>query len=91
MRAFAHSNVRNGLLAHVEVPADLLDSHEMIRSYRNTTVAHSQSQLSLSLPLALLSPDGRVNNVVPITVRHNLPADDRVTDLRRHRPSQLAA
>lgn len=73
MRAFVHSNVRSGLLTHLEVPDDLAETHRMIHTYRNTTVAHSQSQLSLSLPLAPLTAEGRVKMVVPITVRHNLP------------------
>lgn len=73
MRAFAHSNVRSGLLAHVPIPDDLVDTHDMIRSYRNTTIAHSQSELSMSLPLATLTPEGAVRQVIPITIRHNLP------------------
>lgn len=73
MRAFAHSNVRAGLLAHVQLPDDLVDTHDMIRGYRNTTIAHSQSELSMSLPLATLTPEGTVRHVVPITIRHNLP------------------
>lgn len=73
MRAFAHSNVRAGLLAHVGLPDDLVETHDMIRGYRNTTIAHSQSELSMSLPLAKLTPEGTVRQVVPITIRHNLP------------------
>lgn len=73
MRAFAQSKVRPGLLAHVPVPDDLVEIHEMIRGYRNTTLAHSQSELSMSLPLATLSPQGTVLQVLPITLRHNLP------------------
>lgn len=73
MRAFAHSNVRAGLLAHVRLPDDLVETHDMIRVYRNTTIAHSQSELSMSLPLAMLTPEGTVRQVVPITIRHNLP------------------
>lgn len=72
-RAFAHSNVRAGLLAHVRLPEELVETHDMIRGYRNTTVAHSQSELSMSLPLAMLTPEGTVRQVVPITIRHNLP------------------
>ena len=73
MRAFAHSNVRSGLPAHVPVPDDLVETHDMIRGYRNTTIAHSQSELSMSLPLATLTPEGTVRQVLPITIRHNLP------------------
>ncbi|CAN5408455.1 hypothetical protein BH10ACT5_BH10ACT5_14190 [soil metagenome] len=72
MRAFAHSNVRSGLLAHVPVPDDLVETHDMIRGYRNSTIAHSQSELSMSLPLATLTPEGTVRQVLPITIRHNL-------------------
>ena len=73
MRAFAHSNVRPGLPAHVPVPDDLVETHDMIRGYRNTTIAHSQSELSMSLPLVTLTPEGTVRQVLPITIRHNLP------------------
>lgn len=99
MRAFAHSNVRAGLLAHVPVPDDLLETHEMIRGYRNTTVAHSQSELSMSLPLAMLTPEGKVHQVLPITIRHNLPpstarrianAAERISDLVREAIRTLA-
>ncbi|MFC8682369.1 hypothetical protein ACFT30_12680 [Microbacterium ureisolvens] len=90
MRAFAHSNVRSGLLAHVPIPDDMVDTHDMIRGYRNTTIAHSQSELSMSLPLVTLTPEGTVSQVIPITIRHNLPqttarrvaeAIDRMSDL----------
>lgn len=73
IRAFAHSNVRSGLLAHIPIPDDLVDTHDMIRGYRNTTIAHSQSELSMSLPLATLTSEGAVSQVIPITIRHNLP------------------
>ncbi|WP_454138197.1 hypothetical protein [Microbacterium paulum] len=73
MRAFAHSNVRSGLLARVPIPDDMVDTHDMIRGYRNTTIAHSQSELSMSLPLVTLTPEGTVSQVIPITIRHNLP------------------
>ena len=73
MRAFARSNVRPGLLAHVPIPDDMVDTHDMIRGHRNTTIAHSQSELSMSLPLATLTPEGTVRQVIPITIRHNLP------------------
>lgn len=73
MRTFAHSNVRAGLLTRLAVPDDLLETHEMIRGYRNATLAHSQSELSMSLPLVTLTPAGTVNQVVPMTIRHNLP------------------
>jgi hypothetical protein len=73
MRALAHSNVRSGLLAHIPIPDDMVDTHDMIRGYRNTTIAHSQSELSMSLPLVTLTPEGTVSQVIPITIRHNLP------------------
>lgn len=73
MRASTHSNVRSGLLEHIPVPDDLVETHEMIRGYRNTTIAHSESELSMSLPLAALTPEGTVGTVAPITIRHTLP------------------
>lgn len=82
MRAFANSKVRSGLLAHIEVPDDLQGTHDMIRGYRNTTIAHSQSELSMSLPLVALTREGTVRQVVPITIRHDLPpsAARRIAD-----------
>lgn len=73
MRAFGPSNVRSGLLHHISIPEAIADTHRMIHVYRNTTVAHSQSQLSMSLPIALLSDDQRVEKVMPFAVRHDLP------------------
>lgn len=73
MRAFGPSNVRSGLLHHISVPEEIAAAHRMIHVYRNTTVAHSQSELSMSLPVALLSSAQRVEKVMPITVRHDLP------------------
>lgn len=99
MRAFAHSNVRSGLHGHVPVPDDLVETHDMIRGYRNTTIAHSESELSMSLPLAMLTPEGTVRQVLPITIRHNLPqrtarriaeAVDRMSALVSEKIKQLA-
>ncbi|GAA4350995.1 hypothetical protein [Microbacterium rhizosphaerae] len=58
-----------GLLKHIDVPEDLVETHEMIRVYRNTTIAHSQSELSMSFPWVSLTPEGTVDRVVPFTIR----------------------
>src|SRR4051812_5623177 len=47
-RTIQDSNVRGRLTEHVEIPGDLADTHELIRGYRNTTVAHSQSEFSIT-------------------------------------------
>lgn len=52
-RAFLASSVRSPLDEHIEIPAPFLDIHERIRAYRNTTVAHSQSELSTTWPLVV--------------------------------------
>jgi hypothetical protein len=41
------------------IPGELLARHDMIWKYRNWTVAHSQSDLVMPLPVALLSGSTR--------------------------------
>ena len=58
-RTFMPSKVRQPMTAHVGIPSDLMAVHKMVRSFRNATVAHSQSELATTHPVALLDPRGR--------------------------------
>ncbi|WP_104181651.1 hypothetical protein [Arthrobacter sp. B0490] len=76
IRPFIHSNVRTRLDQMPEfpgIPAELLATHDVIRKYRNTTVAHSQSDLVMPLPVALLGGVDQVIRVWGMTVVHPMP------------------
>lgn len=78
-RAFVPSKVRSTLDRHIEIPSAFADIHDRIRAYRNTTVAHSQSELSTTWPLVVTTserPDRR--RVFAPTISQWLPPD--VTD-----------
>ncbi|WP_188744730.1 hypothetical protein [Agromyces bauzanensis] len=55
-RAFVASSVRGvrTLESHLAIPAEFAALHQTIRTYRNTTVAHSQSELSTTWPLVVI-------------------------------------
>lgn len=77
IRPFIHSNVRDRLDQMPQfpgLPLDVLATHTMIRKYRNTTVAHSQSDLVMPLPVALLNEAGQVVRVWGMSVIHPMPA-----------------
>ncbi|GGI45814.1 hypothetical protein BCL57_001547 [Agromyces flavus] len=78
-RAFVPSKVRSTLDRHIEIPSAFVDIHERIRAYRNTTVAHSQSELSTTWPLVVTTSEepGRRCIWTP-TISQWLPPD--VTD-----------
>ena len=57
-RAFVPSNVREPLSAHLDVPDQFAAVHERNREYRNMVIAHSQSNLSVTLPLVIEQADG---------------------------------
>jgi len=76
IRPFIHSNVRARLDEMPEIPAlppSLAGVHEKIRKYRNTTVAHSQSELILPIPVAFLDAEGRGVKVSGISIIHPMP------------------
>jgi hypothetical protein len=76
VRPFIHSNVRTRLDKMPEVPAvpDALQSvHDTIRKYRNTTIAHSQSNLVMPLPIAIRDAQGLGVDVVGISITHQMP------------------
>ncbi|MGJ9372551.1 hypothetical protein [Nesterenkonia sp. CF4.4] len=76
IRPFITSNVQARLDQMSEippVPLELLSVHDTIRKYRNTAVAHSQSELVMPLPLAILNDEGQGRDVVGITLTHPMP------------------
>ena len=76
IRPFIHSKVRRRLdemLDVAAVPSSMKPLHEVIRQYRNTTIAHSQSNLALPLPIAALDSGGLPTKVVPISLIHQMP------------------
>lgn len=76
IRPFILSNVRRRLdeLPGIPaVPSSMKWLHEVIRQYRNTTIAHSQSNLALPLPFVLLDDAGHPTKVAPISVINQMP------------------
>ncbi|MEW1950966.1 hypothetical protein AB0280_17160 [Pseudarthrobacter sp902506025] len=76
IRPFIHSNVRTRLDEMPEVPAvppSMKWLHQAIRQYRNTTIAHSQSNLALPLPIVLLDDAGQATKVAPISLINQMP------------------
>lgn len=76
VRPFIHSNVRRRLdqmTGFNGVPDRWASVHAAVRTYRNTTVAHSQSDLASPLPIALLNEDGTARRVMGITASHPMP------------------
>lgn len=76
IRTFIHSNVRRCLHEMPDVPAvpsSMKWLHEALRKYRNTTIAHSQSNLALPLPVVLLDDSGEPSNVVPVSLINQMP------------------
>ena len=73
-RTILHSNVRQPLTAHVDVPAELEGVHEQVRTFRNATIAHSQSELSVTYPVGVLDPVSlELSYVSGVTVTGPLP------------------
>lgn len=76
IRPFIHSNVRTRL-DHMEhfpgMPSGLAPLHQTVRTYRNTTVAHSQSNLATPMAFGLLDAGGRLSRVFGSTLSHPMP------------------
>lgn len=73
-RCILHSNVRGRLTDHVDVPEDLTDVHEQVKIFRNATIAHSQSELSVTYPMWFLdSSTLEVSHVAAVTMTSTLP------------------
>jgi len=53
-RTILLSNVRGRLTDYVSIPDELIDVHDRVKTYRNATVAHSQSELAVTYALGVL-------------------------------------
>ncbi len=74
-RAFAPSNVRTPLPAAI-VPERHQGVHQQIYGYRNTTVAHSQSDLITTLPVISIDHEhGGRRMLLGVTTGQSLPWD----------------
>ncbi|MHA7299504.1 hypothetical protein [Pseudarthrobacter sp. MDT3-1] len=73
-RTYFPSKVRKALTAHIVIPAELSDIHALVGAFRNTTIAHSQSNLATTFPVGFLdSATLRVRDVAATTVSQTLP------------------
>jgi hypothetical protein len=50
------------------MPVALVPVHNLVRKYRNTTVAHSQSDLTMPVPVAFFDSAGRILNVIGVSL-----------------------
>lgn len=76
IRPFIHSNVRarlDEMPGIPPVPPALKQVHDTIRTYRNRTVAHSQSDLATPLAVAILDASGRPVDVMGLSITHPMP------------------
>ena len=73
-RCFLNSNGRMPLGDRIVIPPAMIGTHESIRAFRNQTIAHSQSELSVTYPVGFL--DARTKElqfVSALTVASTLP------------------
>ncbi|MDQ0770633.1 hypothetical protein QF031_003382 [Pseudarthrobacter defluvii] len=76
IRPFILSKVRERLDEMPGIPAvpvALVPVHNLVRKYRNTTVAHSQSDLTMPVPVAVLDTEGQVVNVIGVSLVQPMP------------------
>jgi hypothetical protein len=73
-RCFLHSKVRTPLGDYIDVPPGLSRTHETIRAFRNQTIAHSQSELSVTYPVGVVDAETmELQFVSAVTVASTLP------------------
>ncbi|WP_157356965.1 hypothetical protein [Arthrobacter sp. U41] len=73
-RTYFHSNVRKPLTEHIAIPAEYSDIHGLVGAFRNTTVAHSQSNLATTFPVGFLDAATlRLRDVTAATASQTLP------------------
>lgn len=73
-RTFFASNVRRPLTDHIVIPGNLNDIHRLVGAFRNTTMAHSQSELATTFPIGVLDSETlRVRDVTAVTSSQTLP------------------
>ena len=46
--------MRKPLTTHIEIPVEFAEIHPLVGAFRNTTIAHSQSELSTTFPVGIL-------------------------------------
>ena len=73
-RATSQSDVRPPLTHQVDIPAEFTSLHQKVRAFRNATIAHSQSELSVTYPVGVLDPVSlELSYVSSVTVTSPLP------------------
>ena len=73
-RTYFPSNVRKPMTDHIAIPDELSDIHRLVGAFRNTTIAHSQSNLATTFPVGVLDATTlRVLDVTATTVSQTLP------------------
>lgn len=73
-RCFLHSNVRAPLSDRIDIPPEMNGIHETIRVFRNQTIAHSQSELTVTYPVGVLDAKTmELQSVSALTVASTLP------------------
>jgi hypothetical protein len=69
-----HSAVRKRLDDYITIPESLFGLHETVRAYRNTTVAHSQSELLTTWPVVSIDHEhAGVRELLITTIGQPLP------------------
>ena len=56
-RTFFPSNVRRPVTKFVEIPQELSSTHDLVAKFRNRTIAHSQSDLSVTYAFGVLDAE----------------------------------
>jgi hypothetical protein len=73
-RCFLHSNVRTPLGDHIDIPPGMIGTQEAIKAFRNQTIAHSQSELTVTYPVGVLDAKTmELQFVSSLTVASTLP------------------
>ena len=75
-RTFFPSKVRTPITSFVQVPEELVATHDLVARFRNRTIAHSQSDLSVTYPIGIL--DAKTLNVLDVsapTVCSTMPTE----------------
>ena len=65
--------MRKPLTTHIEIPVEFAEIHPLVGAFRNTTIAHSQSELSTTFPVGILDAGTlRVRHVTAATYSQTL-------------------
>jgi len=75
-RTFFPSKVRRPVTDFVEIPQALVATHELVAMFRNRTIAHSQSDLSVTYALGVLDAETlEVLDVTAPTIVNSMPLE----------------